>query len=396
MHRTYEYRCLPMKGQVKDLDEFLWRCRTLYNAALQERIECYQKTGRSLSLYDQQKSLTVIRSDDGHPSDDGDWSALSVPVGRGPLRTLDLAFKGFFRRLKAGQKPGFPRFKGRGRIRSLHLDTCYGLNPGSGQWVWLTFKGLRGRLRVWVHRPIPLTGKRKAARLVKDPKGWKVQFQVEFPDVEPVTPKGVLGIDVGLAHFLTTDTGEAVVNPRYLQRRLKELRVAQRSLARKKRGSNNRHRQRQVVARLHAKVRNTRRDFHFKTAAALVAQGKTLTVEDLNIKGLARGTFSRQVSDVAWGDFIEKLTHKAESAGLSVVKVDPKGTSQGCSRCGQEVHKDLSVRVHSCPGCGLVMDRDQNAAVNIRNRAGIGPLSRKPGNGLVGSQVLTPVMESSI
>ncbi len=390
MHRTYEYRCLPQKGQAKDLDALLWQVRGIYNDGLQKRIDHFEATGERLSYYDQCKSLVVIRA--GDPVEAG----ISIRLQRGALRTLDLAFKAFFRRVKAGQKPGFPRFKGWGRIRSLHLDTGYGLNPGSGQWMWLTFKGLRGRLRVWAHRSIPLTGARKAARLVRDHKGWKVQFEVEFPDVEPVEPAGVIGIDVGLAHFLTTDTGDTVPNPRFLQRRLRDLRVAQRSLARKQRGSRNRHRQRQVVARLHARVRNTRRNFHFKEAARLVRLGKTLAVEDLNIRGLARGLFARQVHDVGWAAFIEKLTHKAESAGLSVVKVDPRGTSQRCSGCGQEVRKGLSVRMHECPACGLVMDRDRNAAVNIRNRAGIGPPSRKPGNGLVGSQVLTPVMGLSI
>ncbi len=385
MHRTYEYRCLPQKGQARDLDEMLWQCRSLYNAALEERIDCYRKTGQSIGRNDQFKSLTQVRADDEK------WAAISVRIARGPLLTLDLAFQSFFRRIKAGQKPGFPRFKGRGRFRSLDLQDRYGLKPGPSRWLWLRFKGMRGRLRVWVHRPIPLTGKRKAARLVRDHKGWKVQFQVEFPDPTPVEPNGVMGIDVGLTHFLTTDTGEHVPNPRLLQRQLRLLRREQRALARKKRGSGNRERQRRVVARIHAKVGNRRRDFHYKTAARLLTAGKTLALEDLNTKGMARGLFSRQVHDVAWAAFMERLASKAERAGLLVVKVDPKGTSQICSGCGNTVRKELQVRVHECPECGLVADRDQNAAVNIRNRAGVRPMVDKPRVTLVRPQTLANV-----
>lgn len=373
MIRTYEYRALPQKGQVRTLDRMLWMTRNLYNAALQERKECYEKTGNGIGLYDQMKSLTQIRNDDE------EWRGISVRIGRGPLKTIDLAFKAFFRRCKSGEQPGYPRFKGRDRWRMLHLETNYQIRAGNGKWAFLTFKGLPGRLRVWRHRPFPATAKQLLARLVRDAKGWKLQVVLELPDVEPVAVAGITGIDVGIKHFLVTDTGEAIPNPRVLQRELKRLRVEQRALARKARGSGNRLRQKQRVTRLHMRVADRRRDFHYKTAAELIAKGNSIAVEDLNIKGLAKSKLARQVADVSWGQFIFRLESKAESAGLQVHRVDPKHTSQQCSGCGEIVRKSLAVRVHDCPHCGLCIDRDHNAAVNIKKRAGGSPSGAKHG-----------------
>ncbi len=381
MNRTYEYRVLPQRGQLADLDRLLWMTRGLYNAALQERIECYNKTGKGVTLYDQMKSLTAIRADDA------DWRAVSVLVARGALKTLDRAYQAFFRRVKAGEKPGFPRFKGRNRWRSIHLAEQYGLNKGCGKWMWLTFKGMRGRIRVWFHRPLPEGAVQKEARLVKDGKGWKLCLMLELPDVAPVEAKGAIGIDVGLAHFLTTDEGEHIPNPRFLQRQLKTLRREQRSLARKVRGSGNRERQRQVVARVHQRVKSARSTFHWSVASKLVKRQKTLIVEDLNIKGLAKSRLSRQVADVGWAGFIERLVSKAECAGLQVMRVDPKHTSQLCSGCGEMVRKSLAVRVHSCPSCGLTLDRDHNAAVNIKKRAVACPSVHNPGVALGGLEM---------
>ena len=373
MKRTYEYRALPQKGQARALDKMLWMTRMLYNAALEERIGCYAKTGKTISAYEQMKSLTQIRKDDD------EWRGISVFIGRGALKTIDLAFKAFFRRVKSGEKPGFPRFKGRDRWRMLHLETNYQIHDGKGKWAHLTFKGLPGKLRVWRHRPIPADAKQLLARLVRDAKGWKLQLVLDLPDVEPVVVAGVTGIDVGITHFLATDAGDTIPNPRLLQLELKRLRVEQRALARKKRGGGNRARQKQRVSRLHMRVRNRRKDFHYKTATALLAKGNSIAVEDLNIKGLARSKLARQVADVSWAEFVTRLENKAESAGLQVHRVDPKLTSQQCSGCGEIVRKSLAVRVHDCPHCGLRLDRDHNAAVNIKNRAGGSPLGVKHG-----------------
>ncbi len=379
MIRTYECRCLPQKGQEKRLLVLLGMTRGLYNAALQERIDCYKRTGRGISYYDQCKSLTEIRS-----FDEG-WREQSAQIGRGALTRLDKAFKAFFKGFKEGC--GFPRFKGRNRWRSIDLEKTYRIEAGNGNWRFLSFKGINGRLRVYFHRPLPAEARQKYARLVRDAKGWKLQLTLELPDVARIPVSDTMGIDVGLTHFLTTDSGEQIPNPRCLRMQLRKLRVEQRSLSRKKRSSGNRERQRKAVERLHLRVRNQRANFHWQAAKKLVEQGKTLIVEDLNVKGLARGMLSRQVSDVGWAAFVERLTCKAESAGLAVEKVDPKQTTQMCSNCRAIVKKSLAVRVHSCPQCGLVMDRDRNAAVNIKKRGGNAPSVAKLGVAPVGPQV---------
>lgn len=368
MIRTYEYRVLPGRAQAKAFEKMLGMTRALYNAALQERRDAWEKAGKSVTKFDQMKSLTQIRKEDA------EWKDFSVLVARGALHTVDFAFKAFFRRCKSGEKPGYPRFKGRDRWRTLHLDTNYQLHIGNAKWWHLTFKGMPGRLRVWLHRPLPKGAVQKIARLVRDAKGWKLQLVLELPDVKPVAAAGVTGIDVGLKYFLATDDGDTIPNPRLLQQELKRLRVEQRSLARKVRGSGNRARQKARVTRLHMRVQNARKDFHYKTAAQLAGNGKSFAVEDLNIKGLAKSKLARQVHDVGWAAFITRLENKAESAGLQVHKVDPKNTSQACSGCGEIVRKSLAVRRHECPHCGLSLDRDTNAARNIKMRAGSRPL----------------------
>ncbi len=381
MIRTYEYRVLPGKSQAVDLDRLLWMTRNLYNAALQERRDCYEKTGKGISRFDQFNSLTIIRAEDP------EWSGVSNRIGRGALRILDEAFKGFFRRVKAGEKPGYPRFKGRNRWRCVQLGDGYQLTKGRGKWMRLTFKGMRGGLRVWIHRPIPADAVQKEARLVKDAKGWKLCLMLEMPTPAAVEPKGTIGVDMGISHFLTTDEGEHIPNPRFLEKQLKALRREQRSLSRKARGSGNRERQRQAVARVHQRVKSARSTFHYAIAADLIKRGKTLIVEDLNIKGLAKGKLARQIQDVAWSAFIQRLANKAESAGLQVIKVDPKYTSQQCSGCGGMVRKSLATRVHACAECGLTIDRDHNAAVNIKNRAVVRPAFRNPRVALDGMEM---------
>ena len=348
--------------------------RELYNAALQERRDAWRRIHKSIGYLNQQKQLTEIRSD--HT----EWKSVTVSLGRGALRSLDRAFQAFFRRCKSGEKPGFPRFKGRSRYHTIDLQDHFQLKSAHGPWFQLTFKGLPGGLRIWMHRPIPQDAKQKTARITKDSKGWKLQIALELPDPLPYQPSKSLGVDVGLKHFLMDSEGSFIPNPRLLQKKLKALRREQRSLSRKTKRSGNRARQRQVVARLHERVRNARADFHWKVASLLVAKRKRIVVEDLNIRGLAKGRLARFIHDVGWGEFLNRLACKAESAGLPLQKVAPAYTSQDCSSCGHRVKKSLADRVHRCSSCGLELDRDLNAAINIM-RAGNRPFGVNQGNG---------------
>ncbi|MDQ2831375.1 MAG: transposase [Chloroflexota bacterium] len=183
----------------------------------------------------------------------------------------------------------------------------------------------------------------------------------------PATGQSV-GIDMGLTHFLATDTGATVENPRPLKKAQRKLRVAQRALARCKRGSARRATVKRRVAALHEKVANTRKDFHHKTAHALVQQNDMICHEDLAVQNMVQNhTLARAISDAAWSQFIAILTSKAEDAGRQVIAVDPRGTSQTCV-CGARVSKTLADRWHDCPACGLSLPRDQVRAMLVKRQ----------------------------
>jgi putative transposase len=190
------------------------------------------------------------------------------------------------------------------------------------------------------------------------------EFTPDLPTLE-----NTIGIDMGLDSFLVTDTGESVPVPQYYRRAQKRLKRLQRAVSRKRKGSNRHKKALKRVAKAHLKIANQRKDFHYKAAKRLVSKGKHIAYEALNIKGIARTRLAKSTYDAGWGQFLQILAVKAERAGLRVIAVDPNGTSQNCSRCGQKVPKTIQDRWHSCPHCGLELHRDQNAAINIKYRA---------------------------
>jgi len=219
---------------------------------------------------------------------------------------------------------------------------------------------------------------------------WYVCFSCVLPDV-PLCAEGkaAVGIDVGLSHFLTTSEGDAEPNPRYLQDALPRLRVAGRAVSRKKKGGHNRRKAVRRLAGVHGRVRNLRREHHHQVALRLVRRYGFIAAESLNVRGMLRnGRLSRAIADAGWSGFLLTLRSKAESAGVRFVGIDPKGTSQQCSKCGHEVKKDLSVRWHDCPHCGLSLDRDHNAALNILARARL--VRTEPVEDNVGHEVKRP------
>jgi len=292
------------------------------------------------------------------------FARINFSSAQATMRRLDKAFAAFFRRVKAGEQPGFPRFKGRDRFDSIEF-------PAYGDGIRLTGERLRvqnvGVIRVKLHRPVE--GKVKTVTLKREAGKWYVVFSCDLGDVK-VEPKTgpTVGIDVGLSSFLTTSGGEKEPNPRYLKDALPELRRKQRGLSRKKKGGKNRRKARKEVAKTHVRVANLRREHHHQTALKLVRRYGFIAVESLSIKNmLGNDRLARAISDVAWGNFLLTLRSKAESAGVAFVEVDARGTSQECSACGSVVKKDLSQRWHSCE-CGCSLDRDENAARNILAR----------------------------
>ena len=298
-------------------------------------------------------------------------------------RRAQRAYDNFFRRLHAwqerkaaglpvGKKPGPPRFKGYMRFNSITF-------PGYGDGCKLRDNQLYiqrvGSLKVKLHRPVG--GPIKTVTLKRVGVRWYVVLVCEVAPVPLATTGQTVGIDLGLESFLMTDAGAAVPNPRPLRLAQALLRRAQRSLARKAKASQRRRKQRRRVARLHEHVANIRRDFHHKTARALVQAFDVICHEDLQVKNMVQNhCLAQSISDAAWGQFIAILYGKAEGAGRRMIAVDPRGTSQTCI-CGEPVPKELSERWHLCPRCHLSLPRDQVSALLVKN-SGLGLSPQAP------------------
>jgi putative transposase len=349
MRKTYKYRLFPTAAQHQALEAQLGEACRLYNAALQERRDAYQKSGVSLNYYDQANQLKAIR----HA---GSLALANYSACQDVLRRVEKTFQAFFRRVKAGQKAGYPRFKSRRRFDSYTFpsygDGCRLIGAK------LYLQGV-GHIKVKLHRPVD--GMIKTITVKRECGKWYACFSVEVETMPLPEADTYTGIDVGLTAFATLADGTEVENPRYYQRAQAKLRLAQRRVARRKRGGKNRRKAVLLLQKAHTKVKNQRTDFQHKVARTLVNAYGIISVEDLNIKGLASGMLAKSVNDAGWSAFIAKLAYKAEGAGRKLVYVDPRGTSQTCL-CGAEVRKTLADRWHLCLECGLSAARDHVSA----------------------------------
>jgi len=262
--------------------------------------------------------------------------------------------------VKAGENPGYPRFKGRGRYDSFTYPQ-YGFKL-DGDRLHLS---KIGDVRVVLHRPIEGTIKTLTIRRSSTGK-WYACFSVEYEPAPAPQKETTVGIDVGLESFATLSNGEKIENPRFFRTDEKALAKAQRKLSKAEKGTPERKKARKIVAHVHERIANRRLNFAHQTSRKVVDRFGTIVFEDLNITSMQKNhCLAKSIADVAWSMFITITESKAEDAGSRVILVNPRNTSQTCSRCGMIVAKTLSDRVHSCPHCGLVMDRDQNAAINI-------------------------------
>lgn len=349
MRKTYKYRLFPTDAQGQALDEQLGEACRLYNAALQERRDAYQRAGVSLNYYDQANQLKAIRAEDH-------CQLANFSACQDVLRCVEKTFKAFFRRVKAGLRAGYPRFKSRRRFDSYTFPSWGDGCRMTGEHLYV--QGV-GHIKLKLHRPVD--GTIKTLTLKRACGTWYACFSVEY-DGEPLPESdAATGIDVGLRAFATLADGTEIANPRYYQRAQARLRLAQRRVARRKRGGKNRRKAVLLLQKAHAKVKNQRADFQHKVARTLVNTYSLIAVEALNIKGLASGMLAKSVNDAGWSSFIDKLSYKAADAGRQVVKVDARGTSQACL-CGAEVRKTLAQRWHQCPACGLSAARDHVSA----------------------------------
>ena len=354
MHKTFQYRIYPTRKQNSILLHVLTVCRHLYNDSLHDRQVAYEDCHCGLSYYDQAGWLKYV-----------DSQGVYAHILQNVLRRVDTSFQNFFRRVKNGETPGYPRFQGRNRYDSFTYPDPYrtGYKIEDGK---LHLSKI-GAIRIFLHREIE--GNIKTCTIKRDGDQWYATFSVELPDTEPKEIKTSVGVDVGITTLATLSDGTEIENPRPLDKYDSKLRKAQKDLSRKKKGSNNRNKQRLKVARLHRKVRNVRKDYMHKTSRILADTYDRIVFEDLQIKNMVKNHhLARSIHDASWNMLISLTTYKAEYAGGIVELVNPRNTSKQCSVCGNIQPMPLSQRTYKCPDCGAIIGRDHNAAINILNR----------------------------
>jgi putative transposase len=367
------------------------RCRELYNAALSERKDAYHMAGKSVSVYAQKRDLVeikeVIRPE---------YQDIASHVLQDVLFRLNKAYKRFFQRVEHGEKPGYPRFQGRNRYTSFTYPDGAGWKleehkrpPEKKGRVMVNLRLSKlGTAKLHLHRD--LVGMIKTLTIKREGEQWYAVFtcEMEKPEALPVSYEDV-GIDLGVTHFAALSTGAFSESPRHYRTSEKKLKKLQEDVSRKQRGSHRRARAVQRMAKAHRKIRNQRADFQHKQSRALVNRFQVIAFEDLKTANLvkrpkpkqdvetghylpngasAKAGLNKSISDAGWSMFREMVKVKAAWAGRITLFVNPSKTSQMCSQCLKEgPHKDLDERIHTCIHCGVVLDRDTNAAINILN-----------------------------
>jgi putative transposase len=370
VRKTFKEKLRPTPEQERQLEAVLWRCRTLYNTALEQRITAWRRCHVSVSRYQQEAELKAIRAE--MP----DYAAIHSHVLQDVLARLDKTYQAFFRRVQRGELAGFPRFKGRGRYHSFTFkEYGNGARLDNGALV-LSKIG-----RISVHWSRPIAGTPKTVTISKEADGWYVAIScAEVPCTPRPLTSQKTGSDLGLESFATLADGSQIANPRIFRVAEMALKRAQRRVSRRKKGSHRRRKAVVLLAKAHQHVRNQRRNFHHQEACKLVQQYDAIYYEDLRVRNMVRNhRLAKSIADAGWRAFLTILTFKAESAGKRVQAVNPAFTSQACSGCGVTVSKGLSVRWHTCPDCGASLHRDHNAALNILR---LGQEQSGPGYGL--------------
>ncbi len=386
MKLSFKYRIYPNQNQREALDNVLYLCRFLYNSALQERKTHYAAFGKDFSYNKQAAELKEL------PHLFPEYRQVYSQTRQQVLKQLDTAFKNFFRRVKQkAAKAGYPRFKGKDRFHSILFPQVKADLAGGGGVKLLPNKklqvfGIPGEIKVFWHRPFQ--GRCKQARIVKEADQYYLVLSCDDVPLNLLPKTGkTIALDLGLQTFAVGDQGQQFQHPQPLKRQKDKLIKAQKELSRKKRSSKNRGKAKLHLAKTHRKIANVRKDFLHKLALLLVQQYDIIIVEKLNIqKMLEEQGFevsNSNIADASWSMFVQFLLYKAERAGKEVRFVNPAYTSKTCSCCGK-IKKDLPLqeRTYHCDACGIAIDRDLNAAKNIKAKglgmspaAGIKPAS---------------------
>ncbi len=361
MKKAYSSRIYPSKNQEVKLNRTLATCRHLYNYALEERKQQAElnRLKRDFHVFPWGKPEWISYEDQANTLS---FEKTEIQKGvhsqvlQNTLKRLDRSFQNFFRGY------GYPRFKGRNRYNTFtYPQSGFKING-----MELSLSKI-GNIRLFLHRD--LEGKIKTCTVKKDVDQWYAIFTVSIEkEIEKVTVQTKTGIDVGLESLLTLSNGEKIEPQKFFRKSENELAKVQKDLSRKKKGSNNRRKQIIKVGRVHRKIRNQRKDFNHKTSKELIKTFDYIVFEDLQIRNMVQNhCLAKSILDAGWGQLIRFTAYKAEYAGKTIELVNPHWTSQMCL-CGAKVFKDLSIRMHVCPECGLILNRDHVSAILIERK----------------------------
>ena len=352
MDRAYKFRIYPTKSQEKEMDTHRWISKNLWNEMLAFCKETYEKTGK----FPNRNQLQIMTKQRGM------YSQSSQDISHRLVKSLWT----FIQLRKRGKKVGFPRFRNIDRSKSIYY-------PQSGFWLGERLKVTPfGEIKIIKHRDIK--GTIKTLSLKRESAGrWYAVFTVELPDVQfKSNGKEKTGIDLGLKTFATLSNGAKISNPRHIKKYEDKLAIWQRRASKREKGSHNRWKQKQKVARLHEKVSNTRKDFQHKLSNQLVNSYSLIALEKLQPQSMAQQRYGKWINDAGWNSFANMLAYKAESAGCRAAFVNPENTSKRCHVCGNIQDMPLNERTYNCEGCHTETDRDINASINILAKATVG------------------------
>jgi len=356
VRKTFKYRIYPSKRQKRLLKATLEECRWLYNELLAQRRDSWQNHQKSLTLYGQQSTYQQLKATRSS------LRSVHSQVLQNVAVRIDLALKAFFRRVKTGEKPGYPRFRGKDRYDSFTF-------PQSGFKVISEKSLVRlskiGSVKIILHRPVEGEIKTCTVRRTATDK-WFVCFSCAWEPTALPENTDEIGLDLGIRKFATMSDGRQINNPRFFKTEERALARSQRKLAKQTKGTPERERARRVIARVYERLRWKRDNFVHQHSRRLVDRYGFIAIEDLEVNRMVHNKcFAKSILDVAWSQFSSLLSIKAEWASRKVVRVNPAYTSQTCSACGHRQTIPLSQTVFDCLCCGLKLDRDHNAAKNI-------------------------------
>ncbi len=359
MIKTFQYRIYPTKTQQRIMESTIETCRRFYNDCLAERKTAYEERGETIGKFQQLRKVKGLKANCPFAKN------IHSHVLQVAVEDLDKAFQAFFRRVKSGENPGYPRFKSMNRFDSFGFKE-YG-NGFKVDGRRLKLSGI-GRVAVRWHRPIE--GEIKTLRISRKAGRWYASFSCVVEKKLLPTTGCTVGVDVGICSLIATSEGELIENPKWYRESQAKLRILQRRVARREKGGNNRKKSVLALQVHYEYIKNQRKDFLNNLANELVNNNDLIAIEDLQIQNMVKNQhLSKSIMDGGWGYFAQRLSDKAAEAGREVVRVNPAYTSKTCSVCGKIIEDlDLSVRWVECD-CGLSMDRDVNAAINILNRA---------------------------